>query len=113
MSPSEEVAATVPLVARRHDFSTREIENAAIRVFASKGYDRTTVVDIASEAGISRRTFFRYFGSKEHVLRAHQDRLRRRVVRALERRPPEEPAACALCQAFLDTADVTPDGREV
>ncbi|HEY1969936.1 MAG TPA: TetR family transcriptional regulator [Pseudonocardia sp.] len=41
---------------------------AAIRLFREHGYETTTVDDIASAAGCSRRTFFRYFGTKEDVL---------------------------------------------
>jgi AcrR family transcriptional regulator len=41
---------------------------AAVRLFRESGYEATTVDDIASAAGCSRRTFFRYFGTKEDVL---------------------------------------------
>lgn len=94
------------------EFVAREIEEAAIGLFAERGYDNVSVIDIAQAIGVSRRTFFRYFASKDQVLQAHAVRLHARVLRALERRPSEEPAVTALCNAFLDTADVSAEERE-
>ena len=52
--------------------STRErLEAAAVRMFAEAGFDGVRVVDIARAAGVTERTFFRHFGSKEDVLLAN------------------------------------------
>lgn len=53
--------------------SARELELIALRLFTDQGYDETTVEEIATAAGVSRRTFFRYFDSKSDVLWAEFD----------------------------------------
>ncbi|MGV0067627.1 TetR family transcriptional regulator [Mycobacterium colombiense] len=115
-NPSQDVEPSATIATRSREFAkefvARQIEEAAISLFAERGYENVTVADIADAIGVSRRTFFRYFASKDEVLRAHAIRLHARVLRALERRPPDEPAAVALCNAFLDTADVSAEERE-
>ncbi|MDF1603729.1 TetR family transcriptional regulator [Nocardioides sp. YIM 152315] len=46
----------------------RALEDAALRRFADEGYDDTSVDAIAADAGVSSRTFFRYFATKDEVL---------------------------------------------
>jgi len=48
--------------------SRQAISGVALRLFATRGYERTTVAEIAAAAGLSRATVFRYFGSKEDIL---------------------------------------------
>jgi AcrR family transcriptional regulator len=48
------------------------LNRAAVTLFASRGYERTTVDDLCREANVSLRTFFRYFESKDDVLFARQ-----------------------------------------
>src|SRR5947207_9052307 len=60
-----------PAAARRERKRTRMkvmLQTEALRLFAEKGYEQTTVEDIADAAAISPRTFFRYFPAKEDVV---------------------------------------------
>jgi AcrR family transcriptional regulator len=73
-STAELPAAAPGLRERRRRQTRAEISQAALRLFQEYGVDATTVDGIANAAGISQRTFFRYFTSKEEAaLPAHQD----------------------------------------
>lgn len=98
-----------PLRQEQRDFSGAEITRRAISLFVERGYDEVTVDEIAAAAGISARTFFRYFPSKSDVLRQHQRFLFDRLTRALEARPPSESASVALRKAFLATGEMRSD----
>ncbi|HEX4867483.1 MAG TPA: mycofactocin system transcriptional regulator [Acidimicrobiales bacterium] len=63
----------------------RDIEVAALELFAARGFEHVSVADIATAAGISRRTFFRYYGSKNDVVWGDFDRLLAAMERGLER----------------------------
>lgn len=71
---------------------------AAFAQFASRGFETTTVDDIAEQAGVSRRTFFRYFATKEDAVFPDHDAIRALVADDLERRRGE-PALAAVCGA--------------
>jgi AcrR family transcriptional regulator len=62
------VTSNVPLQARKQDFVRDAIWAVAIDLFAEKGFDETTLDDIVTAAGTSRRTFFRYFESKRDLI---------------------------------------------
>jgi AcrR family transcriptional regulator len=48
--------------------NARALELIAVELFTANGFEKTTVEQIAAKAGVSRRTFFRYFDSKSAVL---------------------------------------------
>ena len=57
-----------PRIGRRPSTSHGDLERAAFSLFADKGFDETSVDDIAAMVGIARRTFFRYYPSKNDVV---------------------------------------------
>lgn len=63
------------------------LADAALDLFAERGYDATTIADIAERAGVSPRTFFAHHPSKEHVLFADDDAILASFTAALEQRP--------------------------
>ncbi|MGC9667149.1 TetR family transcriptional regulator [Planosporangium sp. 12N6] len=82
------------------------LEAAALRLFAERGYERTTVEDIADAADVAVRTFFRYFSSKRHVLFgdvAHT--IVGRLRAALAERPADETPVEAV-RAAMDAVDI-------
>ena len=93
---------------RRRATSRADLEQVAFTLFASRGFDRTTVDEIAAAAGIGRRTFFRYFPSKNDIpWGAFEDELERMRVR-LKACPPEVPLMDAIRVALIDFNRVAP-----
>ena len=67
------------------------LEQVALRLFAERGFSGVTVDDIAAAAGVSRRTYFRYFDTKEAVVFAqHNDRVERFERLLADRRGDED-----------------------
>jgi AcrR family transcriptional regulator len=96
----------------RRQYTAREIARVAIRLFAERGFDAVTVDEVAAQVGISARTFFRYFASKEDVVLQFQRRLKERLVDAFDARPPGEGAVTALRNAYMATSTVASEDRE-
>ncbi len=85
---------------RKRELVRDEIARVAWELFAARGYEATTVDEIAREAGVSRRTFFRYFSSKEEVVVETSDSLAEDVLAAFSRRPAQEPPLVAIQRAI-------------
>ncbi len=80
------------------------ISGAAFELFATHGFDSTTVEEITDRADVARTTFFRYFGSKEEVLTSWMIKVGVKVVDALSERPTEEAPLLALSRALVSIA---------
>ena len=84
--------------ARKKAATKHAIQEHALRLFVEKGYDATTVEEIAAAAGVSHMTFFRYFPRKEEVVEYDEyDPLLEELVAA---RPADEPPLTALHRAI-------------
>lgn len=89
-----------------------EVGAVAFRLFAEHGFDRTTVDQIAAEAGLSRATFFRYFGTKEDVVLGDLEELGRNVAERLAERPADEAPWESLRRAFDVLTEFEAEGPE-
>ncbi|MYU00582.1 MULTISPECIES: TetR family transcriptional regulator [unclassified Streptomyces] len=94
--------ATRPGLRERKKRRTRDaLLRAALELFATQGYERTTVDEIVEAADVSQRTFFRYFASKEEVTFAVQEMVESRFIAELRRRPAREAPFEAMRRAVL------------
>jgi AcrR family transcriptional regulator len=85
---------------RKKDRTRRMIQAEALRLFTAKGFDATTIEEIAAAADVAPRTFFRYFPTKEEVVfwADYQPTLATFVAA----RPDDEPAVEALRRGIVD-----------
>jgi AcrR family transcriptional regulator len=81
------------------------LQHAALALYGERGYEETTVAEIAERAGLTKRTFFRYFADKREVLFWGSELLEQRMVAAIEAAPASAPAF-GLIGAALDAAAV-------
>jgi AcrR family transcriptional regulator len=81
---------------RKKQRTREQIVEAAMRLFADRGYHATTIADIASAADVAPRTFFSYFPSKEAVVFHNVDRDLDALASALRDRPAGETVYDAL-----------------
>jgi len=79
------------------------LQEQALRLFLAKGYDATTVEEIAAAAGVSHMTFFRYYPTKEDVVLSDDyDAL---IVQGIRERPVGEPAVLKIRQSIRQGLD--------
>lgn len=76
---------------RKKRRTRRSLVNAAFRLFDEKGYEQTSVAEIAAAAEVSTKTFFNYFASKEGVIFADADRRAEIALQTIHDRRPGEP----------------------
>jgi AcrR family transcriptional regulator len=79
------------------------LQEAALILYGERGYEETTVADIAERAGLTKRTFFRYFVDKREVLFRGSELLEQAMVAAIETAPASA-AALDMIGAALDAA---------
>jgi AcrR family transcriptional regulator len=88
------------------------LREAAMQLYVERGFEQTTVAEIAKRAGLTARTFFRYFADKREVLFAGAGDLQEHAVRALEASPGSASPIQAVSAALDATATMLGQRRE-
>jgi AcrR family transcriptional regulator len=96
--------ATLGLRERKKAMTRLALEDAALDLFTKKGFDHTTVDEIAEACNVSRRTFFRYFASKEDIFSGDKDVHDGEMFDLIAARPADEPALESLRATLIALA---------
>ena len=80
----------------------QDLASAAMHLFATQGYEATTVDEIAATAGVARRTFFRHFRSKEEAIFPDHDDTLVRVQQVLDSADPHEHPLDTVCRGITE-----------
>jgi AcrR family transcriptional regulator len=117
MPPSETVTSApspdTPSRRDQHKSRTRQaLRQAALELFAAQGFDATTTEEIAERAGVSVRTFFRYFPTKELVLFHGRYDFMQTFAAGLRAQPSSVGDVAAMRAAFLALSPGFADRRK-
>ncbi len=89
------------------------LEKAAMELFQERGYVETTVQDIAARAGLTERTFFRYFPDKREVLFSGSKELEQSIVDRIASAPPKTKPLDVVIEALEAAASELEARREM
>jgi AcrR family transcriptional regulator len=84
---------------------------AALELFAERGYDQTTVVDVAERAGVTERTFFRYFTDKREVLFSAGHVWEDQIIAGIEDADPSLAPLDVVVAGLVAGASLLDEGR--
>src|ERR1700760_3214535 len=82
------------------------LEEAALDLFCEQGYEETTVADIAARAGLTKRTFFRYFGDKREVLFSGSKILEETFIKGVLDAPADATPLDAIAAGLDESAKI-------
>ncbi len=104
--------ARVTRIGRQPATTHAEISHTGLRMFVERGFDRVTIDDIATACGIGRRTFFRYFPSKNDLPWGQFDEMLQGMREHLDSLPRSLPLRDALRIAIVVFNHIPPDERQ-
>lgn len=81
------------------------VERAALDLFRTRGFENVTSDEVADSAGISRRTFFRYFATKADAVWGDFAGHVRRLEQLLDATDPAAPVLGSVCAAYVEVND--------
>lgn len=102
-------------MARWRPGAADRLQQAAIELFTEKGYEATTVAEIAARAGVTERTFFRHFADKREVLFGGQDQLWTTIASTIGEAPADATVLSLVARTLdaVGTALQDARGREL
>jgi AcrR family transcriptional regulator len=98
---------------RKREARREEVYETAIRLFVERGYENTTMDDIADEADVARGTVFNYFERKSALVQEWAKRRRAAALDAVTRRVPDDASTADIVSMFIATlADASTSARQ-
>src|SRR3954471_20922555 len=97
---------TIADMARWEPDSRDRLREAALALYGERGFENTTVAEIAERAGVTARTFFRHFADKREVLFAGSEALEQGMVDAVVAAPESASALDAVGAALVKAGEV-------
>ena len=99
-------------MARWEPDAAGRLAEAAMQLYRERGFDQTTVADIAARAGLTERTFFRYFADKREVLFSGAHALQEFLVERVARAPASMAPIDVVSSALAETGELFEQRRE-
>lgn len=99
-------SSTMPGMGRWEPDARGRLARAALELYVERGFDRTSVAEIAERAGLTERTFFRHYADKREVLFAGSGELNDVLARAVAQAPESATPLDAVAAALEDAAGV-------
>lgn len=87
----------------------RRLQKAALELFATRGFEQTTAMEIAQSVGLTERTFFRHFSDKREVLFYGQHQLVEAFLAGVQAAPPDASPIEIVASALTSAAIFFPD----
>ncbi|WP_394831047.1 TetR family transcriptional regulator [Pendulispora rubella] len=100
-------------VSRWEPNARERLQQAAMELYSERGFDQTTVADIAARAGLTERTFFRYFPDKREVLFWGSGKLEELLVDGVTRAPDSTGPMDAVTAALEAVAPIFEERRDL
>jgi AcrR family transcriptional regulator len=100
---------TCEFMARWETDAVGRLQEAALQLYREPGYDQVTVADIAARAGLTRRTFFRYFADKREVLFYGTEKVEALIAEGIRAAPEGTPALAVVAAALAPISQRSDD----
>jgi AcrR family transcriptional regulator len=105
------VITTLGGMARWEPGARQRLQEAALELFAARGFEQTTATEIAQSVGLTERTFYRHFSDKREVLFYGQDQFVQAFLDGVAAAPPAASPIEIVAHALRSAAALFPDDR--